>query len=47
MRGGFDVAVRRGSAKENAWPQHRATYVLDDVDTLIMSPAAQSFRQLR
>jgi LysR family transcriptional regulator, glycine cleavage system transcriptional activator len=39
LRGGFDVAVRRGSAKENAWPQHRATYVLDDVDTLIMSPA--------
>jgi LysR family transcriptional regulator, glycine cleavage system transcriptional activator len=39
LRGGFDVAVRRGSAKENAWPQHRATYVLDDIDTLIMSPA--------
>jgi LysR family transcriptional regulator, glycine cleavage system transcriptional activator len=39
LRGGFDIAVRRGSAKENAWPQHRATYVLDDVDTLIMSPA--------
>jgi LysR family glycine cleavage system transcriptional activator len=38
LRGGFDVAVRRGSANENAWPQHRATYVLDDVDTLIMSP---------
>ena len=38
LRGGFDVAVRRGSAKDNAWPQHRATYVLDDVDTLIMSP---------
>lgn len=39
LKGGFDVAVRRGSAKDNAWPQHRATYVLDDVDTLIMSPA--------
>jgi LysR family glycine cleavage system transcriptional activator len=39
LRGGFDVAVRRGSAKENAWPQHRATYLLDDVDTLIMSQA--------
>jgi DNA-binding transcriptional LysR family regulator len=38
LKGGFDVAVRRGSAKDNAWPQHRATYVLDDVDTLIMSP---------
>jgi len=39
LRGGFDVAVRRGSAKDNAWPQHRATDVLDDVDTLVMSPA--------
>jgi DNA-binding transcriptional LysR family regulator len=39
LRGGFDVAVRRGSAKANAWPQHRPTYILDDVDTLIMSPA--------
>src|ERR1700722_6779362 len=39
LRGGFDIAVRRGSAKDNAWPQHRATYVLDDIDTLIMSPA--------
>lgn len=39
LRGGFDVAVRRGSAKDNVWPQHRATNVLDDVDTLVMSPA--------
>jgi DNA-binding transcriptional LysR family regulator len=39
LRGGFDVAVRRGSAKANAWPQYRPTYILNDVDTLIMSPA--------
>jgi len=39
LRGGFDVAIRRGSAKTNAWPQHRSTYILDDVETLIMSPA--------
>jgi len=39
LKGGYDIAIRRGSAKDNAWPQHRATYVLDDVDTLIMSPA--------
>jgi LysR family transcriptional regulator, glycine cleavage system transcriptional activator len=39
LRGGFDVAVRRGTSKADAWPQHRATYILDDVDTLIMSPA--------
>ncbi|HZY54286.1 MAG TPA: LysR substrate-binding domain-containing protein, partial [Reyranella sp.] len=30
---------RRGSAKTDAWPQYRATYMLDDVETLIMSPA--------
>ncbi|MGE5148704.1 MAG: LysR substrate-binding domain-containing protein [Rhodospirillaceae bacterium] len=39
LRGGSDIAVRRGSTKVNAWPQHRATHILDDVDTLIMSPA--------
>jgi LysR family glycine cleavage system transcriptional activator len=39
LRAGFDVAVRRGSTKENAWPQYHATYILDDIDTLIMSPA--------
>lgn len=39
LRGGFDVAVRRGSAKVNAWPQYRASHIIDDVDTLIMSPA--------
>ena len=39
LRGGFDLAVRRGSARDGAWPQHRATAILDDVDTLIMSPA--------
>jgi DNA-binding transcriptional LysR family regulator len=39
LRGGFDVAIRRGSPTTNAWQQHRAAHVLDDVDTLIMSPA--------
>ncbi len=39
LRGGFDVAVRRGTARPEAWPQHRAVAVLEDVDTLIMSPA--------
>lgn len=38
LRGGFDVAVRRGVAGEDAWPQHRAIPVLENVDTLIMSP---------
>ena len=39
LRGGFDVAIRRGMAGEAAWPRYRATPVLDDVDTLIISPA--------
>jgi DNA-binding transcriptional LysR family regulator len=47
LRGGFDVAIRRGSAKTNAWPQHQATYILDDVDTLIMSPALFARQPIR
>jgi LysR family transcriptional regulator, glycine cleavage system transcriptional activator len=39
LRGGFDVAIRRGVASEGAWPRYRAISVLGDVDTLIMSPA--------
>ena len=39
LRGGFDVAIRRGSAEQDAWPQHRAEPFLDEADTLIMSPA--------
>ncbi|MBN9088457.1 MAG: LysR family transcriptional regulator [Reyranella sp.] len=47
LRGGFDVAVRRGSAKADSWPQHRATDILDDVETLIMSPALYARRPIR
>ncbi len=39
LRGGFDIAVRRGVASAGAWPRHRVTPVLEDIDTLIMSPA--------
>jgi LysR family glycine cleavage system transcriptional activator len=39
LRGGVDVAIRRGVARADAWPQHHLVQVLDDVDTLIMSPA--------
>ncbi len=39
LRGGFDVAIRRGSAEQEAWPQHRAVAFLEEADTLIMSPA--------
>ncbi|MDR3466379.1 MAG: LysR substrate-binding domain-containing protein [Xanthobacteraceae bacterium] len=49
LRGGFDVAIRRGSAEREAWPQHRAVAFLGEADTLIMSPALfarQPVRQL-
>jgi LysR family glycine cleavage system transcriptional activator len=49
LRGGFDVAIRRGSAEQDAWPQHRAVSFLEEADTLIMSPALferQPVRQL-
>jgi LysR family glycine cleavage system transcriptional activator len=39
LRGGFDIAIRRGVASDGAWPHHRAIQVLEEIDTLIMSPA--------
>jgi DNA-binding transcriptional LysR family regulator len=39
LRGGVDVAIRRGIAREHLWPQHHIVPLLDDVDTVIMSPA--------
>lgn len=39
LRGGFDIAIRRGTADQSVWPQYRATYFLDEADTLIVSPA--------
>ena len=47
LRGGFDIAVRRGIAAEGAWPGHRAVHVLEDVDTLIASPALLERRPIR
>ncbi len=47
LRGGFDVAIRRGLASEGAWPRYRAVPVLEDVDTLIMSPALFAKRPIR
>jgi DNA-binding transcriptional LysR family regulator len=46
LRGGVDVAIRRGVAREHVWPQHRVVPVLDDVDTLIMSPALFAHRPI-
>jgi LysR family glycine cleavage system transcriptional activator len=39
LRGGFDVAIRRGSAERGAWPQYRVAPFLKEADTLIVSPA--------
>lgn len=39
LRGGVDVSIRRGVVRDDVWPAHRVVPVLDDVDTLIMSPA--------
>ncbi len=39
LRGGFDVAIRRGSADRNAWSQYRVTRFLEEADTVVMSPA--------
>ncbi|HEY0178886.1 MAG TPA: LysR substrate-binding domain-containing protein [Dokdonella sp.] len=46
LRGGVDVAIRRGVARPHAWPQHRVVPVLDDVDTLIMAPALFAHRPI-
>jgi LysR family glycine cleavage system transcriptional activator len=46
LRGGYDVAIRRGVASDGAWPHHRATRVLEDIDTLIMSPALFAERSI-
>jgi LysR family transcriptional regulator, glycine cleavage system transcriptional activator len=47
LRGGFDVAIRRGIAGAGNWPRYRATPVLEETDTLIMSPALFAKRPIR
>jgi len=39
LRGGVDVSIRRGVTRQDLWPGHHVIPVLEDVDTLIMSPA--------
>jgi DNA-binding transcriptional LysR family regulator len=39
LRGGIDLAIRRGVAEQSIWPQYRAVHILDEFDTLIASPA--------
>lgn len=43
LRGGFDLAVRRGP---EPWPQHRAVPFLTEADTLVASPALLRSRPL-
>ncbi|BAU90858.1 LysR substrate-binding protein [Methylorubrum populi] len=43
LRGGFDLAVRRGP---EPWPQHRAVPFLTEADTLVASPAVLRSRPL-
>jgi LysR family transcriptional regulator, glycine cleavage system transcriptional activator len=38
LRGGFDIAIRGGSADPGAWPQYQAVSFLPEADTLIVSP---------
>jgi DNA-binding transcriptional LysR family regulator len=47
LRGGFDVAIRRGSSEQDSWPQHRAVPFLAETDTLIISPALFERRPIR
>ncbi|WP_245501368.1 LysR substrate-binding domain-containing protein [Lichenibacterium minor] len=47
LRGGFDVAIRRGSAGTGTWPDYRATPILDERNVLIMSPALFARRPIR
>jgi len=46
LRGGFDIAIRRGAADRQAWPQYRAIPVLAEADTLVMSPALSARRPI-
>jgi LysR family glycine cleavage system transcriptional activator len=47
LRGGFDVAIRKGLAEQTAWPQYRAAHFLDEADTLIVGPELYDRAPLR
>ncbi|MEA1672039.1 LysR substrate-binding domain-containing protein [Nitrospirillum sp. BR 11163] len=47
LRGGFDVAIRRGSAEPSAWPQYQPVPFLGEADTVIVSPALAARHPLR
>ncbi len=49
LRGGFDIAIRRGAGSDGAilWPQHHATAFLAEADTLVASHALLARRPVR
>jgi DNA-binding transcriptional LysR family regulator len=47
LRGGFDIAIRRGHAQPSAWPQYRAVPFLSEQETVIASPALLERAPLR
>jgi LysR family transcriptional regulator, glycine cleavage system transcriptional activator len=47
LRGGFDLAIRRGPPEPRLWPHLHVTPVLAETDTLIVSPAAAARQPLR
>jgi LysR family glycine cleavage system transcriptional activator len=47
LRGGFDIAIRRGTAEQAMWPQYRVVHILSEADTLIVSPALHERAPLR
>jgi DNA-binding transcriptional LysR family regulator len=47
LRGGFDIAIRRGVAEQSVWPQYRAAPFLDEADTLVASPTLLERAPLR
>jgi DNA-binding transcriptional LysR family regulator len=46
LRGGYDVAIRKGTTAQDAWPRHHAVSILEDIDTLIISPALLAERPI-
>ena len=50
LRGGFDLAVRRGPRGDGAgypWGSYRAVHFLDEADTLVASPSRVASRPIR
>lgn len=46
LRGGVDISIRRGLARQELFPQHRVVPLMDETDTLIMSPTLFASRPI-